>query len=122
MIWLKCSMIQTIKMQNIFDAHDLMIRSRASELLSYINADANEVSIDFDGINFISRSFADELCNIIDDNKDKKFSFVGQIEEVRTMILMVQEGRRQERKRGIAHAKMYEFSNMEKLSSYLMNM
>ena len=122
MIWLKCSMIQTIKMQNIFDAHDLIIRSRASELLSYINADANEVSIDFDGINFISRSFADELCNIIDDNKDKKFSFIGQIEEVRTMILMVQEGRRQERKRGIAHAKMYEFSNMEKLSSYLMSM
>ena len=115
-------MIQTIKMQNIFDAHYLMIRSRASELLSYINAETNEVSIDFDDIHFISRSFADELCNIIDDNKDKKFSFTGQIEEVRTMISMVQEGRRQERKRGIAHAKMYEFSNMEKLSSYLMSM
>ena len=36
-------------------------------------------------------------------------------------ISMVQESRRQERKRGIAHAKMYEFNNMEKLSSYLMS-
>ena len=114
-------MKQTIKLKNIYNA-DLFSRSRASELLSYIKTGADEVVMDFDGINFISRSFADELCNIIDDNKDKKFSFAGQIEEVRTMISMVQEGRRQERKRGIAHAKMYEFSDMEKLSSYLMSM
>lgn len=113
-------MKQTIKLKNIYNA-DLFSRSRAAELLPYIKANVNEVVMDFEGINFISRSFADELCNIIDDNKDKKFSFSGQIEEVRTMISMVQEGRRQERKRGIAHAKMYEFSNMEKLSSYLMS-
>ena len=113
-------MKQTIKLKNIYDA-DLFSRSRASQLLSYFNTNANEIVLDFDGINFISRSFADELCNIIDDNIDKKFSFVGQTEEVSTMISMVKEGRRQERKRGIAHAKMYEFSNMEKLSSYLMS-
>ena len=113
-------MKQTIKLKNIYDA-DLFSRSRASELHSYFKTNINEVVLDFDGINFISRSFADELCNIIDDNSDKQFSFVKQIEEVSTMISTVQESRRQERKRGIAHAKMYEFNNMEKLSSYLMS-
>jgi GTP1/Obg family GTP-binding protein len=114
-------MKQTLKLKDIYAA-DLFSRSRVSELLQYINSNTDEIVLDFDGINFISRSFADELCNIMDDNNDKKFVFVGQIAEVQTMISRVQESRKQERKRGIMHPKMYSFNNMESLSSFLMSM
>ena len=114
-------MKQTLSLKNIYAA-DLFSRSRAQQLLQYISGNTDEVVLDFEGIIFISRSFADELCNIIDDNKDKKFVFTKQASEVQTMISRVQEGRKQERKRGIMHPKMYSFNNMEKLSSFLMSM
>ncbi len=33
-----------------------------------------EVTLDFEGIGFMSRSFADEVCNIIDDMGGKTFT------------------------------------------------
>ena len=69
----------------------------------------------------MSRSFADEVCNIIDDNKDLKFEFIHCATDIETMIAKVAEGRKQERKRGISNAKMYEFEDMESLSKYLLS-
>ena len=114
-------MKQTIRLQDIYSA-DLYTRSRASELRACINENANEITLDFDGIGFMSRSFADEVCNIIDDLKDKTFSFTGQNDDVATMMTKVREGRSRERKRGIGNAKMYEFKDMESLSKLLLTM
>ena len=114
-------MKQTIRLQDIYSA-DLYTRSRASELRACINDDTNEVTLDFEGIGFMSRSFADEVCNIIDDLKDKVFTFTGQNNDVATMMTKVREGRSRERKRGVGNAKMYEFTDMEKLSEYLLAM
>ena len=114
-------MNQTIRLLDIYSA-DLFIRSRASELRKCINDDADEVTLDFEGIGFMSRSFADEVCNIIDDLKDKTFSFTGQNDDVATMMTKVREGRSRERKRGIGNAKMYEFKDMESLSKFLLAM
>ena len=50
-------MKQTIRLQDIYSA-DLYTRSRASELRKCINDDADEVTLDFEGIGFMSRSFA----------------------------------------------------------------
>lgn len=86
---------------------------------SCINNEADEITLDF---GFISRSFCDELCNIIDDNKDKTSSFVNQNDEVETMMRKVREGRGRERKRGISNAKTYEFNDMESLSKFLLAM
>ena len=78
-------MKQIIRLHDIYSA-DLYTRSRASELRARINDNANEVTIDFEGIGFMSRSFADEVCNIIDDLKEKTFSFTGQNNDVATMM------------------------------------
>ena len=59
-------MKQTIKLYDIYSA-DLFTLSRASELRSSIDEKADEVTLDFEGVSFMSRSFADEVCNIIDD-------------------------------------------------------
>jgi hypothetical protein len=114
-------MKQTIRLYDIFGS-DLFSRSRASQLLSNVDINTDEVTLDFTGVNFISRSFADELCNIIEDNKHLKISLSGQNSEVDIMLSRVREGRAQERKRGIARPRMYEFNNMESLSSFLLNM
>ena len=60
-------MKQTIKLNTIYSA-DLYTRSRASELRACINKDVTEVTLDFEGIGFMSRSFAEEVCNIIQNN------------------------------------------------------
>ena len=67
-------MKQIIRLKDIYSA-DLYTRSRASELRSTINNNADEVVLDFEQIGFMSRSFADEICNIIDDMKTVHFSF-----------------------------------------------
>ena len=114
-------MTQTIRLQDIYSA-DLYTRSRASELRESISPEADQVTLDFEGIGFMSRSFADELCNIIDDQKDKTFTFTGQNSDVATMMTKVREGRSRERKRGVGNAKMYEFKDMESLSEFLLAM
>ncbi len=114
-------MKQIIKLNTIYSA-DLYTRSRASELRSCINKDATEVVLDFEGIGFMSRSFADEVCNIVDDCKDIKFEFVNRNSDVEVMMTKVSESRSQERKRGISNAKMYEFEDMDSLSEFLLAM
>ena len=111
-------MKQTIKLYDIYSA-DLFTRSRASELRSSINDGADEVILDFEGINFMSRSFADEVCNIIDDLPSKAFAFINQNEDVEAMMTIVREGRNRERIRGVGNAKIYEFKDMESLSAFL---
>lgn len=114
-------MKQLIKMNSIYSA-DLYTRSRAAELRSRINTDVTEVTLDFEGIGFMSRSFADELCNIMDDNKAIHFVFVNRNSDVEAMMTKVAEGRNQERKRGISNAKIYKFKDMKSLSEFLLAM
>lgn len=114
-------MKQTIRLQDIYSA-DLYTRSRASELRACINDEADEVTLDFEGIGFMSRSFADEVCNIIDDMNGKTFTVINQNDDVATMMIKVREGRNRERKRGVGNAKMYEFKDMESLEEFLIAM
>jgi hypothetical protein len=114
-------MTQTIRLQDIYSA-DLYTRSRASELRASINPDADQVTLDFEGIGFMSRSFADELCNIMDDQKTVRFQFVNRTTDIEAMMQKVSEGRSRERKRGVGSPKMYEFTDMEKLSEFLLAM
>lgn len=111
-------MEQTIRLKDIYSA-DLYTRSRASELRSCISDEADRVTLNFNGIGFMSRSFADEVCNIIDDMKEKTFTIIGQNEEVKAMMTKVREGRNRERKRGVGYARMFKFNDMKSLSEYL---
>ena len=114
-------MKQTIKLNTIFSA-DLYTRSRASELRACINENATEVVLNFEGIGFMSRSFADEVCNIMDDNKNITFEFINRNADIEAMMNKVTEGRSQERKRGISNATIHKFEDMERLSEFLIAM
>lgn len=114
-------MNQTIRLKDIY-SDDLYTRSRASELRSCINESAEVVVLDFEDINFMSRSFSDELCNIMDDAKGVKFEFTNRNKEIEAMMTKVIEGRSQERKRGVSNAKIHRFEDMESLSEFLLTM
>jgi len=114
-------MKQTIKLNTIYSA-DLYTRSRASELRACMNEKATEVTLDFEGIGFMSRSFADEVCNIMDDNKNIIFKFINRNADIEAMMNKVAEGRIQERKRGISNATIHKFEDMESLSAFLIAM
>lgn len=114
-------MKRSIRLRDIY-SDDLYTRSRASEIRLRINADDEEVVLDFDQIGFMSRSFADELNNIMDDFSNVKFHFANCNNDIETMITKVAESRKRERKRGVGNAKMYEFKDMESLSKFFQNM
>ena len=78
-------MKRVIKLKSIY-SDDLYTRSRASELRACINEDTNIVIFDFEQIGFMSRAFADELCNIMDDFKDVTFEFVNRSDEIEAMM------------------------------------
>lgn len=53
--------------------------------------------IDFDGVNFVSRSFADELCNILDENNQLRLTNESPL--VKRMIDVVLASRKRVRTR-----------------------
>lgn len=111
-------MKQLIKIKDLFNT-ELYTRSKATELRDCIRNDAENVELDFSDVSFMSRSFADELYNVVDSFRDKSFSYVNCNEIVNTMLAKVAEGRRRERKRGIANPKFVEIKDMSSLERFL---
>ncbi len=112
-------MKQIVRLNTIYNG-DLYTRAKAIELKDCINRDAATVILDFKGIMFMSRSFADELCDVIEEFQGITFEFINRVEEIEVMMTKVSEGRKRERIRGISPAKMYEFKDMESLSEFLL--
>jgi anti-anti-sigma regulatory factor len=111
-------MKQIIKLYDIYHA-DLFSRAKASILAEMISPEADTVILDFEGITFMSRSFTDELYNIVITYPDKTFSYTGRNEDIRAMMEKVAEGRTRERQLGIPPAQMLSFDSQSKLAEFL---
>jgi hypothetical protein len=72
---------------------EVLSRSNARKL--YDNIDEETEIVDMSEVSFVSRSVADELCNVKDMYPSLRF--VGMEEDVRTMLDIVQKGRRSKR-------------------------
>lgn len=111
-------MTQTIKLYDIYHA-DLFSRAKASLLVENICPKADTVILDFKGITFMSRSFTDELYNIVIDSPDKEFQYIHRNEDICVMMEKVAEGRNRERQLGIPPARMYTFNSQSELADFL---
>ena len=111
-------MKQTIKLYDIYHA-DLFSRAKASILADMISPEANTVILDFEGITFMSRSFTDELYNIVITYPEKTFGYIGRNEDICVMMEKVAEGRTHERQLGIPPAQMLTFDSQTKLADFL---
>ena len=111
-------MTQTIKLYDIYHA-DLFSRAKAAQLINYISPDADTVILDFEGITFMSRSFTDELYNIVITYPNKTFKYIGRNDDICIMMEKVADGRTRERQLGIPPAQMFFFDSQSKLSDFL---
>lgn len=97
---------------------ELLARSKALSLTDKIGE--YEIAIlDFENIVFVSRSFADELCNITDTFKER-VSFINMSKTVEEMITTVSEARRKGREKGNNPPKFYHFDNVKSLSDFIL--
>lgn len=112
-------MTQIIRVSDIYATKSLFTRSMAIELSRCLNPVADEVILVFTGIEFLSRSFADEVCNMIDDHAKVDFKWVNCNEVVSNMLSKVKLGRTKERERGLTPPKILQFDSLESLKAFL---
>lgn len=99
---------------------ELRSRAEAKKVLDWFNSYAkNDVVIDYVGVSFISRSFADELCGIIDDmNKLYHISEIDQNINISTTITIVRNGRKKPKNVKLT-GDTVELTDMKSLSEFL---
>ncbi len=72
--------------------------------------------LDFTGVEFISRSVADEICNLIADFPS--LSIIGMDGDVRTMYELVLRGRIQPREYPNLNAKVYHLKTFKEMQDF----
>lgn len=105
----------TIKIAKLIST-DIRSRYNGNILRAAIDGEEDSIVLDFSGVTFISRSFADELCNVLNENKN--VSIENMCDFVSTMYETVIKGRMSKRVVN-DNSKVLEFKDMESLSSYL---
>lgn len=97
---------------------DIRSRKNADHIRNSIADFDGAVELEFIGVEFISRAFADEVYTIVKENKDNVVlrNMEG---SVGSMMSVVSESRTHKRIRKNENANMKEFSDMESLSAYL---
>lgn len=89
----------TVNVREFIDAEMISTREAASILNSYIeknthgDIDPSRVNIDFKGVSFVSRSFADEISRVKEnlERSNKKVDFINVTVSVQKMIDLVRK-------------------------------
>ena len=98
---------------------DIRSRKNARVIKEFILASGNQITIDFQDIVFISRSFADELYNVINDFKTKTIVCANIPDNVNKMMSAVKTSRETARKRIKEQTEIKYFDNIQTLSEIL---
>lgn len=96
---------------------DVRSRSNAGIIQAEIDGEVDEVTIDFSKVTFVSRSFVDELCNIMEKCNNVKLGNMTSF--IQSMIEVVKKGRSQKRVRNNDNSEIKEFDDIDSLSSFL---
>lgn len=106
----------TLKLRDMLGSN---VRSRANARKIYAKLDEDRISqIDLSGVEFVSRSVADEFCIIMEE---RKVVFVNETAVVGNMIRIVREGRGQKRNLSLS-SDIVECRNMEELEAAFLTM
>lgn len=98
---------------------DVRSRSNADKIRNEIGNMSKNVTLDFDNVVFISRSFTDELYSIIEYFNNIKIDIINTSDVVRNMMIAVKNGRVNKRVRPQDDSKIVEFQDLESLSAFL---
>jgi hypothetical protein len=96
------------------------IRSRANaEILKNQISSGNDIMLDFEGVTFISRSFADELYNLT-EHVNANVGMCNMCPLVKNMLAAVADGRSKKRVHNVTDDDIYICNDMESLSRILL--
>lgn len=100
---------------------DVRSRSNAKIIRDKLKQNHGRTVLDFNGVVFISRSFTDELCSILEQPQNSNVERINEANNIKIMIDTVTESRRvNKRMRPKESSKIESFSDMESLSKYLL--
>lgn len=97
---------------------DIRSRANASIIRATLDGINENVTLDFDGVEFVSRSFADELYEIMKEYDNISIKNTSDI--VKSMMDAVVSGRKSKRKFNEDNSEIREFDDMNSLSSFLL--
>ena len=102
---------------------DIRSRKSAQIIEKIISPVQDSVIIDFKSVMFISRSFADELLNIINAHKSQDIRTTNMCNNVQLMFNTVKESRSKKHVKPTSENKIniFSFENINSLSSFLIN-
>lgn len=104
-----------------FISKELRSRTEAKKILSKVmEQNTTSITFDFSEVVFMSRSFADELCNTFNELEKKKIK-VQTINkcDIIDLIFNIVEANRGNRKKVKENSQVKEFSDIDELSSFL---
>lgn len=104
----------TLKISELLST-DIRTRSKADKIREAASGLQSPIILDFKEVTFISRSFADELCNIMDTGK---FRLKGLSEFLNTMYNTVSSARGNKRQRNVENANVSTLKDFESLSEF----
>ena len=96
---------------------DIRSRANANKIRAAIQGVNNRFVLDFSGVVFISRSFADELYNVEEEHGN--IMVVNVTGTVQAMLDAVSNGRKHKRMVTNSDAEVKEFNDMASLSAFL---
>ena len=96
---------------------DIRSRSNAEIIRAAIDGISEKITLDFSSVTFISRSFTDELCNIIDSCEHLEITNTSDF--VKSMIDTVSKSRKTKRVFTQDNSEIKEFNDMKSLSAFL---
>lgn len=112
-------MVKVLKVKELISA-DVRSRANAKKIWDIVNATNNSIELDFSGVIFVSRSFVDEVYNIIDSKKG--ITITNTFDIVKSMFETVSSSRNSKRVREKDNSEIKDFHDMESLSSFLSTM
>lgn len=90
-------MEKVIKVKEVL-SNDIRSRCNAEAIRNeVVNVKCKEILLDLDGVIFMSRSFTDELLNIIDTTKEKIIRIINAKGDAKSMVDIVSTSRKKER-------------------------
>lgn len=109
-------MKKTLKISEIIST-DIRSRANINIINSALDGIKGNVILDFSNVTFVSRSFADELYNLLNENKNLSIS--NMTDFVSSMYNIVCEGRKSKRVFESQQSEIKEFDDMNSLAVFL---
>lgn len=96
---------------------DIRSRANANIIRSAIDGITDNITLDFSNVSFMSRSFTDELYNVMEEHKN--ITFINMSPFVTSMWDAVIQGRKTKRVSSTDTSEIKEFKDMKSLESFL---